>query len=470
MTLLVQTPPGYEPERRYILDVVLADWLGIEWRLEQHVRSDVRISADGDDHSPAVILPDVLFSTAERDWLAPDSLPVLPLPRVTSDDRGPNAGRRLPVLYGTAAPSAIEMDGSCTRLSVDVFGAAFAMLTRYEEAVIPGRDRHGRFAAESSIAGKEGFLSVPLVDTYVELLWTALAATWTRLQRRDRSYQVAISHDVDDPLSTLARTPADIVRQFGADILRRRDLGLAFRRARTVVVGDRAAGYRSDPHNTFDFLMDVSDRNGLTSAFYFQSHREQNRDGGALYALEHSWIRSLIRRVHARGHEIGYHAGFGTYLDPGRTAAEFEHLRDVATDSGISQERWGGRQHYLQWAPSTTWRNWAGAGLDYDCTVAFADAVGFRTGTCHEFGVFDLAERRPLPLREQPFQIMDVTLFGYMGLDQHAAAEAVAAIGAECRRYRGTLGVLWHNDSVLRTSREKAWYASMMGSVRPSAG
>lgn len=457
MTLLVRTPPGYEPERRHILDVVLSDWLGLEWRLDQHNRSDVRISAASDGDGPGVVLPDVLFGTDPAQWLTPASLPVSPLPRIELD------GRTVPVLYGTGSPTVVE--GSDVRLGVDVFGAAFAMLTRYEEAVVADRDEHGRFAAPSSVAGRERFLTVPVVDAYVELLWSAIEAALPRTVRRERTYQVVITHDVDDPLSTLARTPVDVVRQLGADVLRRKDAGLALRRARTLAMGKNPAGYRSDPHNTFDFLMDVSERNGLTSAFYFQSHREPNRGGGALYALEHPWIQALLRRVHARGHEIGYHAGFGTYLDPERTAAEFDHLRKVTGANGIDQPGWGGRQHYLQWAPSTTWRNWADAGLDHDCTLAFADAAGFRTGTCHEFTAFDLERRRPLPLRERPFQIMDVTLFGYMGMGPDDAAATVAEIRAECRRYRGTLGVLWHNDSVLRTAREKAWYAALMASL-----
>ena len=33
MTVLVEAPRSYEPERRYILEVVLSDWLGLDWRL-----------------------------------------------------------------------------------------------------------------------------------------------------------------------------------------------------------------------------------------------------------------------------------------------------------------------------------------------------------------------------------------------------------------------------------------------------
>ena len=35
MTLLIEAPAGYEPERRYILDVIFSDWLGLDWTLRQ---------------------------------------------------------------------------------------------------------------------------------------------------------------------------------------------------------------------------------------------------------------------------------------------------------------------------------------------------------------------------------------------------------------------------------------------------
>ena len=51
-----------------------------------------------------------------------------------------------------------------------------------------------------------------------------------------------------------------------------------------------------------------------------------------------------METVHRRGHEVGFHAGFGTFRDPKRTADEFDHLRDVAERAGVRQEQWGGRQ------------------------------------------------------------------------------------------------------------------------------
>jgi hypothetical protein len=440
--LLVEAPGGYEPERRYILDVVLGDRLGLPWTLRVGDRRDVKITRADDPDGACVLLPDVLFATRREDWLTPASLPAVRI-----------AGG-LPVLYGSAVPAP-----GPTTLDVDVFGGAFFMLTRYEELVIAERDQYGRFPAAASAAVRHGFLGTPVVDAYVELLWDGLRRAWPGLRRRATAYEVVLTHDVDDPLSTLDHGPRDIARQFAGDLVRRRDPRMLARRARALL-GDRSL----DPHNTFDFLMDVSERHGLRSAFYFLAYRDERPRDGA-YLFEDPWVRSLVGRIGRRGHEVGLHPSFCTYRDAARTSEELARLLRVAEAEGVRQEEWGGRQHYLRWANPVTWRNWEAAGLSYDASVGYADAVGFRTGTCHPYRVFDLQQRRALRLRERPFQVMDVTLLSSMALTPDAAGAAVMDIAAECRRHSGCLGILWHNNTLLRSDREKRWYEALVAAV-----
>ena len=60
---------------------------------------------------------------------------------------------------------------------------------------------------------------------------------------------------------------------------------------------------------------------------------------------------------------------------------------------------------------------------------------------------------------------MDVTLFGYLGLAPDAARRRCWTSPPQCRRFRGALGLLWHNDSLLRTAREQRWYAELVEAV-----
>jgi uncharacterized protein DUF7033 len=458
MTLIVAAPPTYEPERRYILGVVLSEWLGLDWQLRSEERSDVALSLAGEEGSRQLTLPEALFATDPAAWLTEASLPASPLPWREID------GRLLPVLYGAhpVPPMVIAGAGEAVHVAVDVLGSAFFMLTRYEEMAVGERDAYGRFPASASLAEREGFVRVAIVDAYVELLWGALRRLWPGLERRPRSFRLALTHDVDDPLASMGRTPRRLARQLAADALVRRDPALAAQRVRSWTAV-RRGDFRLDPYNTFDFLMGVSERHGIAGAFYFLATEEASARNGP-YTLEHPWVRSLIATIHRRGHEIGYHAGFDTYRNAERTGEEFRRLRAAAREIGVSQSQWGGRQHYLRWENPSTWENWERAGLDYDSTVGFADRIGFRLGTSHEFQVFHLRRRQPLRLRERPLLVMDRTLFDYMRLSPQDAEQAVLEVARECRRAGGTLTLLWHN-STLPTARQRRWYAGLTAAL-----
>ena len=471
MTLIVEAPATYEPERRYVLGVVLTDWLGLQWAPRFGPWSDVRIRSEGTDGA-ALVLPDVLFSSQPGDWLRPASLPAVPLvwrPARAAGSASAEASSRLPVLYGPArpAPALLMTDDAGVRLGVDVFGAAFFMLTRYEELVVADRDSLGRFPASSSLADREGFLHLPIVDAYVELLWSALQQLWPRLERKPRRYRVALTHDVDRPLAVLARPLPRLGRQLAADVIFRRDGRVAVQRLRSWAAAGRG-DYRLDPYNTFDFVLGVSEAHGSTSAVNFMAGNTASPRTG-FYTLELPWVRSLIVQVHERGHELGFHAGSDTYLDADLTRAEFARLRSAADELGVSQESWGGRQHYLQWSNPQTWSNWERAGLAYDSTLGFADKLGFRAGTSHDYPVFHLHERRTLRLRERPLHVMDGTLVTYMRLSPGQGSDAVLEIARQCRRYDGTLTLLWHNSSLV-TAREREWYRTMVATVMSPTG
>jgi hypothetical protein len=466
MTLVVEAPASCESERRYILDVLIAGWLGLRYELYTHERSDVRISIKGDSTPQRLILPDGLFAVDHTDWLTPRSLPSSPITWKPTEGAGPGplaSCERLPVLYGPRSPqSPLLSDGpQHTYLGVDVFGSAFFMLTRYEELVLGARDGYDRFPAVSSVAHSGQFLGLPVVDAYLELLWSGLQRRWPRLARKPRAFGLSLTHDVDRPLSFQGHNASGIARQLAADVLLRRDLRLAARRLRSRAAVARG-NYNLDPYNTFDFLMTISERCGVRSAFYFLAAGDGTRRSG-FYSLDDPWIRSLMTTIHHRGHEIGFHAGFDTYCDRQRTAEEYRRLRTATSQLGVQQDSWGGRQHYLIWKSPETWSNWHHAGLDYDST-GFADLAGFRFGTCHEFPTFDLKDRRPLRLRERPLIAMDRTLFRYMDLAPGAAFQAVMGLARECRRYHGTLTLLWHNSS-LPTLSSRRWYETLTAAL-----
>lgn len=472
--LLVRAPCTYVPERRYVLDVVLSEWLGLEYDLCFGTETQVTLQVAGDERGGEITLPDVLFSTPPESWLTERSMSVSPLARMRiqpsphadvgtarlASDR--SLGDVIPVLFGDPSPQQgvwCEKKTTGLALSVDVFGSVFFLLTRYEELVGRVRDQHDRFPAGASLAAVEGFLDRPLADEYVDVLWTAMHSLWPGLERRSSALRLRLTHDVDEFWAAHGRRVPTVARAVAGDLLRRHDLDLATRRSRSLLEA-WAGQVERDPYNTFDFLMDTSERHGLRSTFYVMAGSTLPEFDGH-YSLSDPPVARLLQRIHDRGHEIGLHASYGTYRSGERIRGEFDALRAACAAIGIDQPTWGVRQHYLRFENPLTWRIQESAGFEHDSTLGFADQVGFRAGTCREYPLFDLLDHRKLALRERPLLVMDGTLFNYLALDSDDAAVRTRSIVDACRRQRGDAVLLFHNSS-LAGARWRAFYGDLV--------
>jgi hypothetical protein len=447
--LRIRTPGNRPTERGYVLDLILSEWLGLEFSVEPGPPGLTTIDLVGDPEGLSIVLPDVFFAMEEPLWLTEPSMPRVPLAFVPAPDAESAAvAAAFPVVYGTT----VEGGGAWSRRSsvidvaIDIFGSAFFLLTRYEEVVRGAGDRHGRFPASASIAAGQGMLDRPLVDEYVDLLWVAIAALWPHLKRRPGAFRLRLTHDVDQPWATLDQRPGALVHALAGDVLRRRDLGLALRRGRAILDA-RSGRVDRDPFDTFDLLMGVSERFGLRSTFYFMAGNEPG-DHDFRYRIDHQLVLRLLDQIHGRGHEVGLHASYDSHRSAGRIAMEFDALRQACRKVGFDQDAWGVRQHYLRLRAPETWRHHEAAGFEHDSTLGYADASGFRAGTSREYPLFDVVDGRPLALRERPLIVMDATLLGYDALPLDAASNRAVAIVNASRRHGGDAVVLYHNSSL----------------------
>ena len=482
--LVVRTPRTRIAERRYVLDVVLSEWLGLEYELEFEDRTTVSIRLAGDTRGRGLTLPDLLFATPDADWLTQRSMPVLPLAQYVTPPIGaagsdePRGAEEahfratpIPVIFGVPAvdDGAQRWAAGGVALDIDIFGSIFYLLTRYEEIAQPAADRHGRYPAGASLAAGAGFLDRPIVDEYVDLLWMAIHFLWPKLEPPSPRFRLRLTHDVDDAWATHGRGVGAIAHALVGDVFNRRDPNLAVRRLRSALDGPTGR-VDHDPFNTYDFLMDVSERHDLRSTFYFMAGVSDPIYDGR-YSLTDPRLGSVLRRIHDRGHEVGLHASYGSHLSAERMRTELETLESACRDAGFDQPTWGVRQHFLRFENPQTWRSQESAGLEHDSTLGFAERIGFRAGTGREFPVFDLLAGRRLRLRERPLVVMDGTLLEYMGLDLDQAAAQTRAIVQTCRPQGGEATLLYHNHTVAGR-RPAAHYRDLVARLasRPSAG
>ncbi len=338
----------------------------------------------------------------------------------------------MPIIFGGKK---MDNQGHKIKCGIDIFAGAFFMLSRWEELVNPLRDAHERFPVRASLAFKCNFLHRAVVNEYVEFLWNILIHLGIRQKRKTRNFSFVLTHDVDARL--LWRNSFSPIKTILGDI---------FKRKNKAATRQHFHFWRrkKDPFDTFDELMNLSENQGLTSHFFFITGGHTRFEGN--YKIDDFSVKQLITRIHERGHVVGIHPSYDTYQDAAMLSSEIEALAQVSP-----QPVKAGRQHFLRFSVPHTWQAWEDNGLEWDSTMGYAGAIGFRCGTCYPFPVFNILTRKELNLIERPLLVMEVTLFSevYMGLTQAEALERVQGIMKTVRRFEGEFVLLWHNSNLV---------------------
>ena len=466
MNFKVTVPDNFFAERQYIANVMLKEFLGLDYDIEQ-VADAKTVKISNNENTREITFPDVFFSMDESDWLKERSLPKEPLKIINSSVFPGNpilSSDRIPLIYGTNE-SEINVSEEEIFIPVDVFGSAFFMLTRYEEVVRKDRDNHDRFPASASLAFREKFLNRPIINEYLEILWASMKNLWPEMKRKERKFEMVLSHDVDRPFKYRNMLPATFLKIVAADLIRRRSVRKAYESVKSYIAVKMGEIDR-DPFNTFDFIMDLSEKAGLKSCFYFISDHSDNKIN-CDYSINDPEMISLMKKIHSRGHEIGLHPGYDTSDNPEKLKNEFVKLRKICSANGIKQEKWGSRQHYLRFSVPQTWRYLSEAGIDYDSSIGFADHVGFRSGICYDYPVYDVVQRKPLEIVEKPLVVMEKTVIdgNYMNtVSADRTINLIKELAGVTELFKGSFILLWHN-SRLSEKKEIELYSRIIKNI-----
>lgn len=355
----------------------------------------------------------------------------------------------------------IEARGTDHVLHYDILGLTYWMLARVEEIGRTDLDAHGRFPAASSHCYRNGYIDRPVVDEWLSVLAQVILRQWPGIGLKSHAYSVQFSHDVDSPFLYAYMRWLNLIKVMLGDFIKRRDAVLALRRMLTWL-RVAAGNLNADPYNTFDWLMDISEANGVKSCFYFicgQSGKEFDPN----YDISSPLLLSLLKTINSRGHEIGLHPSYNCYNNSDQIAIELDCLRQACRKAGIENMQFGARMHYLRWEQPGTMLALNGAGLSHDSTLIYPDRIGFRCGTCHTFPAFDALNGRQIDLRIIPLIIMDQLLLSEVrGNGDAVLLERALEISRRVEKVGGVFTILWHNSSL---EIHKALYAAIAKAV-----
>lgn len=327
-------------------------------------------------------------------------------------------------------------------LGFDVFSASFFLATRFEEYWKFESDNHDRYTSQSSLASKLGFLHLPLINLWGEVLKQKLQSYFVGLKTNNNSFKVINTIDVDNAWAYLnkgALRAGGALAKAGAQ-LKISEIGL---RAKVLSSG------KNDPYDTYAYLKKVQHEIGVESIYFFLLGDRGEFDKNVPHTNKE--LQLLINEISSYA-TIGIHPSYGSYLNSKKLIKEVGRLNSI-TDSEVNLSR----KHFLRLSIPETYRNLEKAGITNDYSMGYADNAGFRASICTPYTFFDVLQNKTLNLRIHPFAYMDGTLNEYLGLSIDQAKEKIASLKQEVKEVGGVFIGIWHNETVSDKDIWKGW-------------
>ena len=312
----------------------------------------------------------------------------------------------------------------------DPFSMIFYLVSRYEEYLPFQADAHGRFPHTESLAYKEGFLDIAIVNRLALKLKDLLLQKFPELEFNCPGHRFIPTIDVDIAFAHLGK---GFVRTYGsmAKLILKRDFKEISGRIKTM------KGKAEDPYDNFDFLLSAFSRHALEPVFFILAGTPGPYDRNL--SLRNKLFADLLKNLSERA-DIGVHPSYGAGNYPRKIEIEISRIADV-TGREVSKSR----QHFVRMKFPDTYDALIQNGIREDYSMGYASISGFRAGIASPFRFYNLREEKEASLMVYPFMFMDTTLDDYMKLEPEEYLNAVIPLIEEVKAVGGTLIAIWHN-------------------------
>lgn len=324
----------------------------------------------------------------------------------------------------------------------DCFSAAFFLVSRYEEYLPFKQDEYGRFPVIESTAAKGGFLRVPVVNLWTQMLVKEIQKRFPDIQLGERKFRFIPTIDIDHAYAYKHRSIIRTLGGIGNSIIRRRGKQLG-QRIKVLL------GLAKDPYDTYDYIHQCHKERRVKALYFMLFAQRSHHDNNV--SLKSRAFRQLIKTLAHHG-AVGIHPSLGSNKRFTKLEAEITGLSEVLGHKiAIS------RQHFLKVSFPRTYQNLINAGIKHDYSMGYASEPGFKASIADPFKFYNLVSETETPLIIHPITLMDVTLRDYYRLDATNGTELSKSLIDAARNVNGEFVSLWHNESFSESGRWKHW-------------
>ncbi len=411
----------------YILKTLLTEALGLDFKITTDIREfveyqEAKINYSEDEKLGGVLIKPhtILFDHGIRDYHL----------EVISNERFHK----------------IFFKNQTGPIPFDFLGAAFWLLSRYEEHLPHKADQHNRFHYKSSLAYQYDFIQIPLVNLWLDEVKIILKAMYPALKFVEHSYSFLSSIDVDNAYNYkykgFVRTMAGIVSERSFKKLKERF---------NIILG-RA----KDPFDCYDFLIDTHKKNNIRALFFFllgdYGPNDKNHSASDLR------FQSLIKHL-ADYSMVGIHPSYGSNSNLRQLKVEVSRLGNITHRFIIKS-----RQHFAMLKFPKTYQDLLQAGLFADYSMGYTNQNGFRASYCYPYKWYSLDIESVSALSLHSFCISENTLLSSVKKNKSELIELSRPYINEVRKYHGEMISIFHNDNF--DDEMKAFYLEFLKVAR----
>jgi hypothetical protein len=325
----------------------------------------------------------------------------------------------------------------------DILAASFYLLSRYEEYLPYEKDMYGRYAHTNSLAFREDFLHVPLVNVWLDDFRKALQQKFPAIRFRRGHFKCVLSYDVDIAYSYLEKGFVRTAGGFGRSMLK----------GRWKEVNERwqvLRGKKKDPFDCFEWL-DALHLYCRLKPYFFFLVAEKTSQYDKNVSLNSPLLQNLIA-YYAASYKVGVHPSWQSGDDEKLLREELEWLEVMADRKLIHS-----RQHYIRFTLPQTFRQLIAAGIEKDFSMGYGSINGFRASVCSSFAWYDLEAEKSTSLILFPFCFMDANSYYEQKQTPQQAYSELLLYYEQVKRLKGIFISVWHNF-ILGTDKEfKDW-------------
>ncbi len=325
---------------------------------------------------------------------------------------------------------------SASDLGFDLLSAAFYLLSRYEEYLPHEKDMYGRFAHEQSLAFKNDFLHLPLINIWLDDFAQQLNKKFPELTFRRPSFKYLPTYDIDMAWSYKHK---GLIRNIGGYISHPNS-------ARIKVL----LGMEKDPFDCYAFLDELHEQKNLSPIYFFLMAEKKGKYDKNI-SPHKSAMKKLIN-AHAMKYPVGIHPSWKS----NENAAVLKKEKNILDNIAGKPVKLS-RQHYIKFNLPDTYEKLLQAGIEKDYSMGYGSINGFRASVASPFYWYNLKKEEYTSLIIYPFCFMDANAHFEQKQNTNHSLKELMHYYEMCKKVNGLFITIFHNYMLGSEKEFEGW-------------